>query len=233
MTSHGWQVSPQQAVQIQKQLSSKISLQPLNKPVELVAGADISFNKFSPTIYAGIILLRYPSMEVVGHSLIITSTDFPYIPGLLSFREIPALLEAWQQLNQKNLHQPDVMLLDGHGIAHPRGLGIASHFGLITNTSTIGCAKKPLVGQFHMPELQAGSMTVLEHKNKQVGMVLRTKQNVKPMYISPGHKISFADSVKIVLQCTTKYRMPEPTRKAHLLVNQLRRGEVAPGVRID
>lgn len=233
MTSHAWQVSPQQAVQIQKELRLEIRLKPLKKPIELVAGADISFNKFSPTVYAGIVLLRYPSMQEVGHSLVITSSEFPYIPGLLSFREIPALLEAWQQLRQKIPYQPDVILLDGHGIAHPRGLGIASHFGLVADVPTIGCAKKVLVGHFQMPESQVGASSPLEYKDQQVGVALRTKQNIKPMFISPGHKISLADSVKIVLQCTTKYRMPEPTRKAHLLVNQLRRGEVTEGTSIN
>lgn len=233
MTSHDWHVSPQQAVQIQKQLAAQVRLQPLQKPIELVAGADISFNKFSSTIYAGIVLLSYPSMEKIGHSLVTTSTDFPYIPGLLSFREIPALLEAWQQLAQKKDCKPDIILLDGQGIAHPRRLGIASHFGLLTDMPTIGCAKKVLVGQFTMPKLQAGSSSPLMHKEEQVGVVLRTRQNVKPMFISPGHKISFVESVEIVLQCTSKYRLPEPTRRAHLLVNQLRRGEVEPGVILD
>src|SRR5215210_331328 len=134
---HDWNLTPSEPVALQKELRSQVRIEPLKRNVELVAGCDISFNKFSDVVYAGIVVLRLPELEVVASATAITRTSFPYIPGLLSFRETPALLECWEQLEM----EPDVVMLDGQGLAHPRRFGIACHFGLLAERSTIGCAK--------------------------------------------------------------------------------------------
>lgn len=220
-----WDLEPVEARQLQKELRKEVRIQALPHPPQLIAGADISFNKYEDTVYAGFALLKMESLELVAHALSITKVSFPYIPGLLSFREIPALLQAWSLLTEK----PDLVMVDGHGIAHPRRLGIATHFGLVTDTPTIGVAKKKLVGNYTEPEETAGNYSLLEHQQETVGYVLRSKNKVKPLFVSPGHKTSLADALQITRQSGGKYRLPEPTRQAHLLVNQLRRGEISPG----
>src|SRR5215211_3672716 len=141
---HDWNLARSEAVALQKQLRSQVRIEPLKRKVELVAGCDISFNKFSEIVYAGIVVLRLPDLEIVDRATAITRTTFPYIPGLLSFRETPALLEAWEKLNTS----PDVVMLDGQGLAHPRRFGIACHFGLLTGRPARGCAKTVLVGHY-------------------------------------------------------------------------------------
>ncbi|HET9531966.1 MAG TPA: deoxyribonuclease V [Blastocatellia bacterium] len=224
---HDWRVSPTEAVQIQKRLRGQVRLQPLEAPVSLVAGCDISFNKFSDMVYAGIVVLRLPALEVADHAAVVTRTEFPYIPGLLSFRETPALLEAWQKLSV----EPDVIMLDGQGLAHPRRFGIACHVGLLTDRPSLGCAKTVLVGKYEEPGEQAGSHTPMIHKGEEVGAALRTRDRVAPVYISPGHLIDLPGAIEVALRSVRgypekpRYRIPEPTRLAHLLVNALRRGE--------
>ncbi|MDQ2753160.1 MAG: endonuclease V, partial [Bacteroidota bacterium] len=142
----------------------------------------------------------------------------PYIPGLLAFREVPALSKAWENLTRK----PDVLVLDGHGIAHPRRMGIATHFGIALQTPTMGCAKSLLTGKYVEPGMEAGSVSDLFHKDELIGKVLRTKKNVKPVFISPGNLITMDESLELIKQCVGKYRIPEPTRLAHLFVNELR-----------
>jgi deoxyribonuclease V len=224
--SHSWNLTPAQAIALQKELREKINICPLKKDVSLIGGADISFNKASETVYAGIVVLSYPSLQVHAHSLVVSSTTFPYIPGLLSFRELPALLEALEQLDQK----PDVLMVDGQGIAHPRRLGIATHFGLVADVPTLGCAKKVLIGKYKEPDINKGSNSSLMDGNEQIGILLRTKNNVKPVIISPGNLMDFEDAKNLAIHCTGRYRLPEPTRHTHLLVNRLRLGEVKPGV---
>lgn len=211
--------TPQQAIALQKKLSSQVQISsfPIDK-VKLIAGADISFNKNSSTIYAGIVVMTFPELELVEEASVVTESRFPYIPGLLSFREIPAITEVWKQLK----HLPDVVVLDGQGIAHPRRMGIASHFGLLINGPTIGCAKSVLVGNFGELDNTKGSFANMHHKEEVVGAALRTKTGVKPVYISIGNKITLSDALQIMLHCSTKYRIPEPTRQAHLLVNRIR-----------
>ncbi len=225
ITSHSWEVTPAEAIDIQKRLRSEIQLKPLQKDIKLVGGTDLSFNKFSDVIYAGIVLLDAATMQVVGHSLVVDQMKFPYIPGLLSFREIPSLMKAWEQLTQK----PDIMLVDGHGIAHSRRMGIAAHLGLLTQTPTIGCAKKILFGKYTEPAPEKGSYTPILDKQETIGFALRTKDKVKPMLVSPGNLVSLEETVDIVLRCTRGYRLPEPTRQAHNTVNALRRGEITAG----
>ncbi|WP_017731877.1 deoxyribonuclease V [Nafulsella turpanensis] len=220
-----WEVKPSEARRIQEELRKQVVLSPLEGKCSLIAGADISFNKYEPTVYAGIVVLDIESLQPVAHALAITKVHFPYVPGLLSFREIPALLQAWKLLEVK----PDVIMADGHGIAHPRRLGIATHFGLATNMPSLGLAKKKLVGKYEEPDSLPGSFSPLEHNNETVGYVYRTKKNVKPVYVSPGFKTDLESALSILRQTTGKYRIPEPTRQAHLLVNQLRRGEIKEG----
>jgi len=223
---HPWNLTPTEAIALQRKLRSEITLHPLAKKVEFIGGADISFNKFSEIVYAGIVVLRYPSLELHAHSAVISKSTFPYIPGLLSFREIPALLEAWEQLDKK----PDVLMVDGHGIAHPRRMGIAAHFGLVTKWPTLGCAKKVLTGKYKDPELEKGSYTPLIDGEERIGIMLRTKNKVKPVIVSPGNLLSFENALEITLNSLTTYRLPEPTRQAHLLVNKLRVEDIEPGV---
>lgn len=223
-----WDVDPREARQLQEELRQKVRIQPLAHPPQRVAGADISFNKYEDTVYAGFAILEMGSLQVVAHALAVTKISFPYIPGLLSFREIPALLEAWNLIPEK----PDLVMVDGHGIAHPRRLGIATHFGLATDTPTIGVAKKKLVGNYTEPELTAGNYSLLEHQQETVGYVFRSKNKVKPLFVSPGHKTNLSDALQIIRQSCGKYRLPEPTRQAHLLVNQLRREEITPGYKL-
>lgn len=239
---HSWSVTPTEAIALQKQLRERVVIQPLPDEIKLVAGADISFNKYSEVIYAGIVVLRLPELRVETTAGVITTTKFPYVPGLLSFREVPPLLEAWEKLSLR----PDVIMLDGQGIAHPRRLGIASHVGLLLNLPTVGCAKSLLVGKYVEPDERAGSYSPLVDKGETIGAALRTKDRVSPVYISPGHLADLPSSLALTMRCVkgyvshppsttlfdaqatsskSKYRIPEPTRLAHLFVNAMRRGE--------
>lgn len=215
-----------EATRIQREMQSEIQIIPYQGPVNYIAGADISFNKFSTTVYAGIVLLKFPSLTPVGYSLVKKEVLFPYVPGFLAFREVPALLDAWEQLPVK----PDILVVDGHGIAHPRRMGIATHFGVLTNQPTIGSAKKKLFGNYEEPAPEKGSHTPLTDKQGQVlGHVLRSKNKVKPIFVSPGHLTDVAGSLDILQQCIQGYRLPEPTRLAHNAVNQFRLGEIPAG----
>jgi deoxyribonuclease V len=217
-------MTPREAVELQKSLRARVRLAPLNQQIETIAGADISFNKFSSTIYAGIVVLRLPRLEVVEEVGVVSETRFPYVPGLLSFRETPSVLEAWAKLKT----EPDAVMFDGQGIAHPRRVGIASHVGLLIERPTLGCAKSVLVGKYEEPPPERGHWTEMVDKGEVVGAALRTKTRTQPIFVSPGHLIDLAGAIRLTLECDGGYRQPEPTRRAHLLVNALRRGEYAP-----
>jgi deoxyribonuclease V len=211
-------LTPAQAIAYQQELRLQVRIETQEKPVRIIAGADISFNKFEETVYAGIVLFKYPQMEVIGHESAVSNTKFPYISGLLAFREIPALLEAWHKLEIK----PDLVVLDGQGIAHERRMGIATHFGLITDVPTIGSAKSRLRGRYEEPANELFAQSPMYDREEIIGTALRSKKNCKAIFISPGHKVSMAQSVEIIKNCLRGYRIPEPTRQAHLLVNQVR-----------
>lgn len=211
-------LSPSDAIALQNELRQQIALTSLKKPVATIAGADISFNKFSTTVYAGIVVMQFPSLQVIDKASVTDITEFPYIPGLLAFREVPALAKAWNKLHIK----PDVLMLDGHGIAHPRRMGIATHFGVVMQTVTLGCAKSRLAGSFEEPANEPRAYSDLIHRQEVIGKVLRTKKNCKPVFVSPGNLITMEESLDIVLQCIGKYRIPEPTRLAHNYVNEVR-----------
>lgn len=220
------ELSVPEATAIQKTLREQVITAPYTGPVSYIAGADISFNKFSTTVYAGIVLMRFPALTPVGFSLVKREVTFPYVPGFLAFREVPALLDAWEQLPQK----PDVLVVDGHGIAHPRRMGIATHFGVLANQVTIGSAKKKLFGYYEEPGPARGDYSPLKDKQGEVlGSVLRSKQNVKPIFVSPGHLIDVPGSLQLIQQCIQRYRLPEPTRLAHNAVNQFRLGTLPEG----
>ncbi len=221
---HHWKLTPREAIELQKELRADVRIEPLTHSVKTIAGADISFNKFSNTVYAGLVVLRLPALEVIEEVGVVSETGFPYVPGLLSFRESPSVLEAWAKLKT----EPDAVMFDGQGIAHPRRVGIASHVGLIVERPTLGCAKSVLVGKYEEPEKTRGAWTELIDKGEVVGAAVRTKNNVQPIFVSPGHLIDLASAINLTLQCDGGYRQPEPTRRAHLLVNALRRGERAP-----
>lgn len=212
------QLSLTEAIVIQKELRKKIDISDFKGDIKLIGGADISFNKYEKTVYAGIIVLSYPDLKTITYSTIISETNFPYISGLLAFREIPAILKAWENLKIK----PDILILDGQGIAHERRTGIATHFGILTNVPSIGCAKSVLKGKFREPENKIFATSYMYDKEDAIGIALRTKMNCNPVYISPGNKVSLLQSVEIIKNCTKNYRIPEPTRLAHLLVNKVR-----------
>lgn len=223
---HEWDLQPRAAVELQKSLRERVRIAPLARRIETIAGADISFNKYSPTLFAGIVVLSLPALEVIEEVGVISETRFPYVPGLLSFREAPPLLEAWAKLQT----EPDAVMFDGQGIAHPRRIGIASHVGLLLDRPTFGCAKSMLVGKedYQEPAPERGSWTPMVHKGEQVGAILRTKNRTQPIFVSPGHLIDLAGAIDLTLRADGGYRQPEPTRRAHHLVNALRRGERAP-----
>jgi deoxyribonuclease V len=215
-----------EATALQKEWRSKILLEKKTDfQLHTIAGADISFNKFETTVYAGIVVLSFPHLKPLAYSLIRTEVTFPYVTGYLAFREVPALWQAWQQLPQK----PDVLVVDGHGIAHPRRMGIASHFGVLTGQTTLGCAKTILFGNYEMPPDKKGAYSFIYDKKEVLGAALRTREKVKPVFVSPGHQLSVLNSIEIISQCVGKYRIPEPTRMAHNLVNEFRTGKLSEG----
>jgi deoxyribonuclease V len=223
-TLHGWNLSPGEAVATQKQLRAQVVIGPPQGEIETVAGADVSFDKYSTTLYAGFVVMRLSDGETIEEIGVKVETRFPYVPGLLSFRETPPLLEAWKLLQS----EPDAVMFDGQGIAHPRRMGIASHMGLHIERATWGCAKSVLIGKFDEPELERGTWSPMLDKGETIGAALRTKNKVKPIYVSAGHLIDLQTAIDLTLRCDGGVRQPEPTRRAHNLVNALRRGERQP-----
>lgn len=215
-----------EATDLQNQLRQRLDLAERDLSIRVIGGADISLNLYSTTIYAGIILLSFPELQPLGWSLVKAETHFPYVPGYLAFREVPALVEAWKRLAVK----PDMLVVDGHGIAHPRRLGIAAHFGVETGQPSIGCAKKLLTGKYEEPGLAMGDYSPIMAGNEQIGYALRSKHNTAPVFVSPGHLLGLTNSLHIIRQCMGKYHIPEPTRLAHELVNRFRRGELPEGI---
>jgi len=215
---HEWNVSAQEARTLQKKLTDNIRLVPLKAEPRLIAGIDCAFSKNGKNICAIAVVMKFEDFQIVEKAHAVTKVTFPYISGLLSFREAPVCIEAVKKLNVS----PDIFLIDGQGIAHPRRLGLACHLALFFNKPTIGCAKSRLIGTFENVGNKKGQYSLLKHKKETVGVVLRTRTNVKPLFISPGNKCTIDDAVRITLACAVKYRLPEPTRTAHKLVSELR-----------
>lgn len=218
-------LSVSDATTLQRSLRLSLTQQAFSKDIKFIAGADISLNRFSDVIYAGIVVLRYDTLAPVAYSLIKSRTTFPYVPGYLAFREVPALLQAYDNIKIR----PDVVVVDGHGIAHPRRMGIAAHFGALIKQPTMGCAKKILYGHWQEPKRSKGSYVPIMIKEELLGYALRTKDAVKPVFISPGNYMLPEDTLKITLHCSIKHRLPEPTRKAHEFVNAFRKGLLKEG----
>ena len=212
-TLHSWHVSTAQALKIQQELAVRISKRSTVATPRFIAGVDISAGRRGQETATGsVVVLRYPELEVTEIQIAHGKLTFPYIPGLLSFRESPLLLEACQKLTIC----PDLILVDGQGIAHPRRLGLASHLGLLLNTPTIGCAKSLLCGNHEVPGPEPGRYSEINYKGNIIGTALRTKLKVKPVYVSVGHKIDLETAMQWVINCCRGYRLPEPTRMAHL-----------------
>lgn len=212
---HAWNVTPQEAIALQKQLASQIITQDcLSDTISYIAGADVALEG-ATMIHAAVVIMTYPELRIIETQCHQQELTMQYIPGLLSFREIPVLLEAFKKVQQK----PDLIMVDGMGIAHQRGIGIASHLGLWLQIPTIGVGKTRLVGTYHADELgnEKGSTVALMYHEKMIGGVVRTKTNVKPLFISPGHMVSVKTSIDYVLACSRGYRLPEPTRYADKL----------------
>jgi len=214
---HPWDLSIQQAKVLQTELASKIiTKDKLPANIKYVAGTDVGFEDDGKITRAAVVVLDFKTLAHVDYTLIRTKTTFPYVPGYLSFRELPAVLKAFENISI----EPDIVLCDGQGIAHPRRLGIAAHLGVLTGLPTIGVAKSRLIGTFKEPGVRKGNRSLLYDGKDKIGYVLRTRDNIKPLYISPGHKVSLLTACEIVLKCTTKYRLPETTRWAHHIASE-------------
>ncbi len=208
-TPHPWQVSTTEAKEIQRELREKISFRVDFAEVCTVAGVDVGMK--GKVAKAAIVVLSYPDLAVLEQSVAEEQATMPYIPGFLAFREAPAILAACEKLAV----EPDLFIFDGQGIAHPRRMGIASHVGVILDKPSIGCAKSRLWGKHHEPAAQAGSYVHLYDGEEIIGAVLRTRDNVSPVYVSIGHRIDLETGIDYVLGCCKKYRLPEPIRYAH------------------
>jgi deoxyribonuclease V len=213
---HEWDLSYKEAIEIQHRLASLVRFTAIKRKPRIIAGLDCAFSKDGKRIFAAVIVIDLSDFSIIETATAARKVDFPYIPGLLSFREAPACIDAIEKLK----NTPDVFLVDGQGIAHPRRLGIASHIGLLIDKPVIGCAKSRLIGTFDEPGSKKGSYSPLMDSDEEIGVVLRTRTNVKPVFVSVGHKCTLGDAIKVVLECTTKYRLPEPSRLAHQLVGQ-------------
>jgi len=216
---HPWDVTPREAIDIQNSLREMIISSPPEKPFLTVAGADVSWRRKGDWLFAGVALFRLSDLSLIEERVARKRTDFPYIPGLLSFREVPVLLDAFRKLSLK----PDLLICDGQGLAHPRRMGLACHLGLLLDIPTIGCAKSRLIGEYRPPARRRGSFSPLKEGAETLGVVLRTRRSVKPLFVSPGHRMDIETPVEILLRTTPRYRLPEPIRHAHHLVNEMRR----------
>ena len=209
--------SPAEAIQLQQELRSQVRIEHLDeRNIHLIGGVDVGFQGGGTLARAAVVILEYPSLRRAGQAVAEVQATFPYIPGLLAFREIPAILAALEQLDGL----PDVFMVDGQGLAHPRRIGIACHLGVVIDRPSLGCAKSLLVGKFGALPETAGSVSDLLDRGEVVGRVVRTRQGVKPVFVSVGHRIDLDGAVRLVMACTTRYRLPEPTRLAHRLASR-------------
>ncbi len=206
-----------EAQKIQRKLARRIHIAPLKKSPACIAGADASFS--GSRVIGTACLFSYPGLEHLESTHAITLSLFPYIPGFLSFREGPALLSALRKLKTA----PDLILFDGQGIAHPKRMGIATHLGILLGIPSVGCAKSRLIGKYQQPAATKGSFTLLKHKGMTIGAVVRTRDRVKPVFVSPGHMIDVRKAVDVVLNCTGRYRIPEPLRSADRLSKEIQK----------
>lgn len=207
---HRWDVTPARARVLQERLAGLVETHDRLGPVSYVGGTDLAFEDAGRIARGAVVVLAFPSLELAEWAVARRPATFPYVPGLLSFREIPALLAAWRKLETR----PDVVLCDGQGRAHPRRIGIASHFGLLADVPTIGVAKSRLIGTHREPGKKRGATARLMDGHEQIGIVLRTRDGVRPLYVSTGHRVGLPTARKLVLACAPRYRLPETTRWA-------------------
>jgi len=212
---HPWEVTPLQAAAIQQDLRGNIIREDRFQTIHNVAGVDVGYSDDGKTSRAGVVVLSYPHLEGIDQAMALMPVSFPYIPGLLSFREIPVILGALEKLARL----PDLLVCDGHGYAHPRRFGLACHLGLVTGLPSIGVAKSILVGEHAPLAPERGSQSELIHADEVIGLALRTRHGVRPVYVSTGHRISLETAASFVLTCSPKYRLPEPIRLAHRLAS--------------
>lgn len=213
---HEWDLEPEHAVALQKDLRDQLQFEDHVENVRRVAGADCGFDREHALLFSAVVLYDLETEEVVEKRTGVHDLTFPYVPGLLSFREMPGLLPQFEALSER----PDVVISDGHGYAHPRRFGLACHLGLFLDVPAIGCAKNCLVGEYESPEKNRGTYTSLETDGERIGQVLCTRDDVKPVFVSPGHRITMDRAREVVLDCGGGYKLPEPQRRADLAVRR-------------
>jgi deoxyribonuclease V len=218
---HDWPATPAEAVELQRQLAGRVDVSTPLDSFDLVAGCDVSYHRATPVLFAAVVVLRASDLSVVEERVVTAAVKFPYVPGLLSFREVPPLLEAFAALR----HAPDVVMLDGQGVAHPRRFGLACHLGLWLGRPCLGCAKSWLVGDYAEPGPAAGDTSPLAVGGERVGVVMRSAAGAKPVFVSPGHRIDVASAAAVARATLSGYRHPAPTRLAHLAANGARAGK--------
>jgi deoxyribonuclease V len=219
LLKHSWNLTPKAAVALQRKLAPLVLRRDRFGKIKTIAGADLAFSEDKEEAIGAVLVFEFPSLKEIERVYVVAPVRFPYVPGLLSFREAPILLKAFEKLQ----HRPDMILIDGQGIAHPRRIGIASHLGLLLDRPTIGCAKSRLCGEYLEPNKKRGSFSPLLDHGEQVGAVLRTRDGVKPLFISTGHRVRLESAIRIVLECHSGFRLPKPTREADLWVSQLKK----------
>jgi deoxyribonuclease V len=213
--THSWNLTPRAAIALQQRLRSRVVRSGQLRKVRAVAGTDVGFERGGATARAAVAVLSFPGLELMDYAIVRRPVRFPYVPGLLSFREIPVLLAALDRLQVK----PDLILCDGHGLAHPRRFGIACHLGVLRGIPAIGVAKSRLVGEHGEPAQRRGAWVPLRHQGETIGAVLRSRTGTRPIFVSVGHRVSLPAAVRFVLACTARFRLPETTRWAHRLAS--------------
>lgn len=207
---HSWTLPEEDALQLQKELAAKVITEDQINDAHFVAGVDVAYAKESDKLIAAVVVLDAKTLEIVETSTAEDKAQFPYIPGLFSFRELPSLIKAFAQLQSK----PDLVVCDGQGYAHPRRFGLACHLGVIFDMPTIGCGKSRLVGDFETPDTERGAIAPLVDKGEVIGNVLRTQTDINPIYVSVGHRVSLSTATEWILKLSPQYRLPETTRQA-------------------
>lgn len=222
---HSWDLSPKEAIQLQKKLAKKYITDnqtpspPDMNDLQYVCGADVSYSRKTDTCYAAVVVFHYPSMEIAETSTAVKKSTYPYVPGLLTFREAPPLIAAFARLR----HEPDLLVFDGQGAAHPRRFGLAAHIGVIFNKPSIGCAKSVYIGEYREPGREAGRWTLLKHKGETIGCMLRSRDECKPLVISAGYNMTLSRARRFIKKILGRFRSPEIIRRAHILSNEVRK----------
>jgi deoxyribonuclease V len=214
---HPWNVTREQAIRIQENLRHRVILKKTFLKVRTIGGGDVSYQEEGNLLFAAMVVLSFPRMETLDVTRACGKISFPYLSGLLTFREGPILVKTFEKLRMR----PDILIFDGQGIAHPRGIGLATHLGLWFDLPSIGCAKTPLLGKSAIPGPSRGSFELIQNDGNEVGVVLRTRDRVKPVFVSPGHRIDLLTSIRVVLESCQGFRIPEPLRRAHQLSRQM------------